>query len=59
MFAIVSLFADKPKIIKRGENSYSSGHVTSFTFDSLHIKCRVLASQKDKTYDVQVGLRGQ
>jgi uncharacterized Zn finger protein len=54
LFAIAKLFADEPKVVQRGENAIASGHMLSFTFDSRHIVCKVFASQKDKTYDVEV-----
>lgn len=55
---IMELFSDEIALVKRAENSLNSGHTTQILFDgSLGIiKGKVLASMKNKTYNVEVSL---
>lgn len=46
------------RIIKKGENALESGHVKKMNFDSdlLRIRGEILASMKNKSYNVSIGM---
>lgn len=54
--AIISYFHNNKKLLERGENAYTSGHVAKIDFDGtqLIINAVVKASMKDKSYKVKV-----
>ena len=59
VYSIANFFEGELKLLKRGENSVSSGHVLSTDYDGTLgiLKGKVAASMRDKSYNVQVGDR--
>lgn len=51
--SIITNFFDR-KTLEKGENSFISNHVKSFTYENGNILGKVAASMKNKTYDVRV-----
>lgn len=55
----INAFLDDNKIIRRGENALESNHVKKMDFDAdlMMIKGEVLASMKNRTYSVIIGMQ--
>lgn len=53
---IAIYFSDQISILRKGENAGDSGHIKEINFDGSvqMLKGKILASMKNRTYDVEV-----
>ncbi|KAK7907110.1 hypothetical protein WMY93_015722 [Mugilogobius chulae] len=59
-FTVTSYFADFPKSVKRGLNSYNSNKVVNVSvLAGGSLKGKVQASMKNKVYEVEIHIEGQ